>query len=153
MADNIPLEAPSVPIPQPPPHFLTGNMGDVDASFFANSIWRLASIYGPIFKLELPGVTSVVVSTHELVNEVCDEERFEKTVSGGLREVRALTGDGLFTAYGNEPVSVPPLDRLSVTHTATELGKGSSNADASVWSIGYPEDVSANDGHRISNDS
>jgi cytochrome P450/NADPH-cytochrome P450 reductase len=39
-----------------------------------------------------------IVSSQELVNEICDEKRFCKKVGGGLTEIRAFAGDGLFTA-------------------------------------------------------
>lgn len=53
---------------------------------------------GPIFRLTTYGRSRVFVSSHELVNEVCDEERFSKMVSGGLQEIRNGVNDGLFTA-------------------------------------------------------
>lgn len=40
-----------------------------------------------------------MVSSHELVDEVCDEERFAKSVSAGLKQIRNGTHDGLFTAH------------------------------------------------------
>lgn len=39
------------------------------------------------------------VSSHELVDELCDEERFTKKVTGGLGEIRNGVHDGLFTAH------------------------------------------------------
>jgi hypothetical protein len=36
------------------------------------------------------------------VNEVCDEDRFTKTISDGLNEVRNGVQDGLFTAHHGE---------------------------------------------------
>lgn len=38
------------------------------------------------------------MSSHELVDEVCNEERFSKVVTAGLNEIRNGTHDGLFTA-------------------------------------------------------
>ena len=59
-------------------------------------------LYGPIFKLNL--VKPVIfVGSQELVNEVCDQDRFVKVPTTALEELRALLGDGLFTAYNNEP--------------------------------------------------
>jgi cytochrome P450 / NADPH-cytochrome P450 reductase len=42
------------------------------------------------------------ISSHELLNEVCDEKRFVKDVSGSLEQVRNGLKDGLFTAYHGE---------------------------------------------------
>ena len=34
---------------------------------------------------------------------MCDEKRFYKNLSSPLKNIRDLAGDGLFTAYHNEP--------------------------------------------------
>lgn len=58
---------------------------------------------GPIFKLNLGGIEKLYISTQALLNEICDEKRFTKVVSGGLEQVRNGVTDGLFTArYGEE---------------------------------------------------
>jgi cytochrome P450/NADPH-cytochrome P450 reductase len=57
---------------------------------------------GPIFKLNLEGNDKLFISTHELMNEVCDEKRFTKMVSGALGQIRNGVADGLFTAYPGE---------------------------------------------------
>lgn len=90
-------------LPQPPEHLfgLLGNLPDMDPSFPIRPLWKLAELYGPIYKLRL-GQETVVVSGQKYVNEVCDEERFEKTIASVLTEVRALLGDGLFTAHQHE---------------------------------------------------
>jgi cytochrome P450/NADPH-cytochrome P450 reductase len=58
---------------------------------------------GPIFWLDMMGAPLVVVSGHDLVDELSDEKRFGKLVRGPLRRVRAIGGDGLFTADTTEP--------------------------------------------------
>ena len=57
---------------------------------------------GSIFKLNLGGKERLFISTHELMNEVCDEKRFAKSVSGPLEQIRNGVADGLFTAYPGE---------------------------------------------------
>lgn len=58
---------------------------------------------GPIYKLNLGGATRVIISSVELMDEICNEERFVKAVAGGpLMEVRNGIGDGLFTAHHGE---------------------------------------------------
>lgn len=90
-------------IPQPPEHLfgLLGNIPDIDPAFPIRSFWNLAELYGPIFKVNIVG-PRVFVGTQELVNEIFDEDRFTKVPSRALVEIRALTGDGLFTAYIDE---------------------------------------------------
>jgi hypothetical protein len=57
---------------------------------------------GPIFKLTLGGEEKLFISKQELMNEVCDEKRFSKLVSGALEQIRNGIEDGLFTAYPGE---------------------------------------------------
>lgn len=53
--------------------------------------------------MRFPGRSMIFVSSYELVNEVCDEKRFGKTIGAVLKEVRAAVHDGLFTARAEEP--------------------------------------------------
>jgi cytochrome P450/NADPH-cytochrome P450 reductase len=63
----------------------------------------LAKEYGPIFKLALPGTELLMVSSRELVDELCDETRFDKQLTPVLLQVRNFAGDGLFTSRTEEP--------------------------------------------------
>jgi cytochrome P450/NADPH-cytochrome P450 reductase len=91
------------PIPQPPTKPVVGNMLSLDSTAPAQSLARLAKELGPIFWLDMMGATVVIVSGHDLVEELSDEKRFDKVVRGPLRRVRAVGGDGLFTADSSEP--------------------------------------------------
>jgi cytochrome P450 / NADPH-cytochrome P450 reductase len=91
------------PIPHPPKKPVVGNMLSVDSSTPIQHMTRMARELGPIFWLDMMGTPLVVVSGHDLVDELSDEKRFDKSVKGSLRRVRAVAGDGLFTAYTNEP--------------------------------------------------
>lgn len=82
------------PIPQPPPKFLLGNLGDIDPENRMASLTKLFKLYGPIYKLNLGGKMVTFVGSHEIADEICDDERFEKMVTGPLFEVRAMTGPG-----------------------------------------------------------
>lgn len=97
---NTQLEA----IPQPPQHLfgLLGNFPDMDPSFPFKEIWRFLQIYGPIVKLNLDE-ERVFIGSQELVNEVCDQSRFQKAHLNVLNEVRDLLADGLFSARNEEP--------------------------------------------------
>ncbi|MEJ8849339.1 bifunctional cytochrome P450/NADPH--P450 reductase [Variovorax rhizosphaerae] len=92
----------STVVPQPPMKLLLGNLGELDSKAPIQSMMRLAREYGPIYKLTLAGKDVHVISSQELVNELCDESRFVKRISGPLKEIRAFAGDGLFTAYNSE---------------------------------------------------
>lgn len=65
---------------------------------------------GEIFRLTTLGSPRVFISSHELVDEVCNEERFGKVVTQGLKEIRNGTHDGLFTA------NYPPEENWAIAH-------------------------------------
>ena len=91
------------PIPQPPRTPLLGNLLALGTTAPIQDMMRLAREYGPIYWLDMMGKPVVVVSGFSLVDELCDETRFDKSVKGALRRLRAFAGDGLFTAYTQEP--------------------------------------------------
>ncbi|MGY8661864.1 cytochrome P450 [Bradyrhizobium sp. UFLA05-109] len=91
------------PIPRPPTKPVVGNMLSLDSAAPVQHLTRLAKELGPIFWLDMMGSPIVIVSGHDLVDELSDEKRFDKVVRGALRRVRAVGGDGLFTADTNEP--------------------------------------------------
>ncbi|WP_336987058.1 bifunctional cytochrome P450/NADPH--P450 reductase [Altererythrobacter aquiaggeris] len=97
------LKTTLAPIPQPPGKPLIGNAVTVDASRMIQSLMELADEYGPIFKLDMMGTTIIMVSGADLVAEVCDEKRFDKTVRGPLKRLRLIAGDGLFTGDTQDP--------------------------------------------------
>ncbi|MEM7441208.1 MAG: cytochrome P450, partial [Pseudomonadota bacterium] len=84
-------------IPMPDKMPVVGNMLSVDAGAPLQSLMQLSRDLGPIIRLDMMGTPLLIVSGQELVNELCDEKRFDKAVRGSLRRVRAIGGDGLFT--------------------------------------------------------
>ncbi|KIW27725.1 uncharacterized protein PV07_07435 [Cladophialophora immunda] len=92
----------STPIPSPPGIPILGNVLDIDPNNANQSLRHLADKYGPIFKLTMFGSERYIISSVELLNEICDEKRFCKAVSGALDQVRNGVGSGLFTAYHGE---------------------------------------------------
>src|ERR1700719_2846470 len=91
------------PIPHPPKKPVVGNMLSLDAKAQVQHLVRLTKELGPIFWLDMMGAPLVMVAGHDLVDELSDEKRFDKAVRGPLRRVRAVGGDGLFTADTSEP--------------------------------------------------
>jgi cytochrome P450/NADPH-cytochrome P450 reductase len=91
------------PIPHPPKKPVVGNMLSLDSTAPVQHLARLTKELGPIFWLDMMGAPIVIVSGHDLVAELSDEKRFDKAVRGALRRVRAVGGDGLFTADTKEP--------------------------------------------------
>jgi cytochrome P450/NADPH-cytochrome P450 reductase len=91
------------PIPHPPTRPVVGNMLSIDSAAPVQNLVQLAKELGPIYWLDMMGAPMVIVSGHDLVDELCDEKRFDKSVRGALRRVRAIAGDGLFTADTSAP--------------------------------------------------
>ena len=96
------------PIPRPPGHLLIGNLLDLNASHPIESLMELTRQYGPIYELAIPGRGSrIVVSSYELVSELCDESRFDKVVGPGLKALaEGPAGAGLFSDAGGKTQAV-----------------------------------------------
>ncbi|MBU8612019.1 cytochrome P450 [Bacillus subtilis] len=90
-------------IPQPKTYGPLKNLPHLEKEQLSQSLWRIADELGPIFRFDFPGVSSVFVSGHNFVAEVCDEKRFDKNLGKGLQKVREFGGDGLFTSWTHEP--------------------------------------------------
>ncbi|MFI6533034.1 bifunctional cytochrome P450/NADPH--P450 reductase [Nonomuraea sp. NPDC050547] len=90
-------------IPSPPALPIVGHALSVPVDRQVAYLCELAGTWGPIFKLGAFGEESVIVTGLDLVTELCDETRFRKNVHPDLVNLRPLAGDGLFTAYGDEP--------------------------------------------------
>lgn len=71
-------------IPQPPTVPIIGNLTSLDLNDPSRSFAQLASRYGPIYRMSVPGLNMVVVSGWKLVNEACDDSRFKKSLQGDL---------------------------------------------------------------------
>src|SRR6476620_8404722 len=91
------------PIPHPPRLPIVGNLPQVLGDTIVQELIALAKQYNPIYEMVIPGTRFLVVSSHELAKELCDETRFHKAVHGVLMEIRRFAGDGLFTAVPGEP--------------------------------------------------
>ncbi|PHH71971.1 hypothetical protein CDD82_6234 [Ophiocordyceps australis] len=109
--------AENVPIPEPPGLPIVGNLGEFSSNP-TKDLTRLAETYGTVYKGSSP---QVFVSSNELVNEICNEKRFHKSVGGALGQVREGVHDGLFTAFDTEPnwekahrILVPAFGPLSI---------------------------------------
>src|SRR6201990_880582 len=91
------------PIPHPPKKPVVGNMLSLDSNAPVQDLVRLTKELGPIFWLDMMGAPLVIVSGHNLIDELSDEKRFDKAVRGALRRGRAGAGEGLSTADTSEP--------------------------------------------------
>src|ERR1700760_3820228 len=91
-------------VPHPPSRVLVGNLFDIDTANVIESLNRLARQYGPIYRLDAPnGSSRVVVSGFSLVDELCDDARFDKTLGPGVNNLNSSGSAGLFTAMTDDP--------------------------------------------------
>ncbi|KAK7063396.1 fatty acid hydroxylase [Favolaschia claudopus] len=118
----------TLPIPQPPTIPFIGNVTSIDREVPLYSFRLMAKTYGEIYQLNMLGRFVVIVSSYDLVNEVSDETRFQKRVTGGLLQVRNLVGDGLFTAQPEEEnwgiahrLLMPAFGTLAVKNMMEEM--------------------------------
>lgn len=125
MASQSSLEA----IPQPPGHPIIGNLLDLRGEVPLLNMMKLAEIYGPIFRLQLGGRSIVILSSFELVDEICDNDRFDKFLGPGLAQARTIAGDGLFTAWTQEPnwrkahnILTPSFGSMAIRGYLPEMG-------------------------------
>lgn len=81
-------------IPHPKPIPLLGNVLLINPDDPMASIVGLMKQYGPVMMLKFPNQSVVMAGSQEVVHELCDQDRFEKNVSGALEEVRAVAKDG-----------------------------------------------------------
>jgi unspecific monooxygenase len=82
---------------------LVGDVLGADRRAPLQSTMRRCRDLGPIFELQVFAQKFVFVGGAELAAELCDETRFHKTLSPALAALREFVGDGLFTAYDEEP--------------------------------------------------
>ncbi|KAH9922456.1 cytochrome P450 [Fomitopsis serialis] len=93
----------TTPIPCPPSLPFLGHVTQIDKEVPLRSFILLSKQYGEIYELLQFSRSLLVVSTYELMNDVCDDKRFVKNPQGGaLTQVRNGVGDGLFTAQPGE---------------------------------------------------
>lgn len=90
-------------IPQPPVKYfgLLGHLPEIDPTFSISSFWRLMDTYGSIYRVNVHG-DRIIVGTHELIRELFDEDTWVKVPGRPQQEMRAASGDGLFTAFLEE---------------------------------------------------
>ncbi|MGW3514480.1 bifunctional cytochrome P450/NADPH--P450 reductase [Streptomyces hydrogenans] len=70
---------------------------------FLHHLMKEVKELGPIYRIRTFGDELVVVGGLDMVTELSDETRFRKAIGKDLSSVRPIGGDGLFTAYGDEP--------------------------------------------------
>jgi cytochrome P450 / NADPH-cytochrome P450 reductase len=93
-----------VSIPAPPGLPVVGHLHQIARAGLIGHLLRVSRDFPEgIFKLKFGSRVGVFVTDPDLVAELSDETRFRKMPGPGLRVVRKFAGDGLFTAFSEEP--------------------------------------------------
>lgn len=90
-------------IPSPPRMPLLGHLLQIPRGRLTQHMMRLAGGFDGIFEIDFAGIRAPFVTSPRLVAELSDEKRFRKAIRPPLSILRALAGDGLFTARTEEP--------------------------------------------------
>ena len=97
-----PLTVDDIPGPKGLP--VVGNMFDVPPERTIVSLMELVREYGPMIRLRTPGGDRFAASGLAMIDDLCDDERFDKLVGDGQKAVRSFgRSAGLFTSDTDDP--------------------------------------------------
>ena len=82
---------------------LLGDLLTYDADAPAQWAVENATRLGPLYEMRALGVRYVVAAGAHFVTDLNDETRFCKHLGPEIEALRIIGGDGLFTAYNDEP--------------------------------------------------
>lgn len=91
-------------LPHPPGRRrFVGDIAELRPETAVQTIMERCADYRPLLEQQVFRTRFVFVTGAELCAELCDESRFEKALPPALVALRDFGGDGLFTAYNDEP--------------------------------------------------
>lgn len=98
---------PPAATPIPHPRFRLPVLGDLLTIDFASPVLgtaeKLRKSSGGIFEQRIFALSAIAIADAALIDEVHDETRWQKHVGPLVDKLRLTLGDGLFTAYNDEP--------------------------------------------------
>ena len=97
-----PLTVDDMPTPEGLP--LVGNMFTVPAKHTIVTLMELVREHGPMIRLRTPVGDRFIASGLPMIDDLCDDERFDKLVGDGQKAVRKFgRSNGLFTSDTDDP--------------------------------------------------
>jgi cytochrome P450/NADPH-cytochrome P450 reductase len=97
-----PLSVEEMPTPKGLP--VLGNMFTVPADRTITTLMGLVRELGPMIRLRTPIGDRFIASGLPMIDDLCDDERFDKLVGGGQKAIREIgRSAGLFTADTDDP--------------------------------------------------
>jgi cytochrome P450/NADPH-cytochrome P450 reductase len=97
-----PLTVDDIPGPKGKP--IVGNMFDVPPERTIVTLMELTRQYGPMIRLRTPAGDRFAASGLAMIDDLCDDDRFDKLVGDGQKAVRSFgRSAGLFTSDTDDP--------------------------------------------------
>lgn len=127
---------PGTTTPIPHPRFRLPVLGDVLTIDFASPVLgttdKLGKSEDGILEQRLFRITAIALADAALIEEVNDETRWQKHVGPLVDKLRLTLGDGLFTAYNDEPNWHKAHNILMPAFTKTAMKNYHDNMTATV---------------------
>lgn len=99
---DAPLTVDDIPTPKGVP--VLGNMFTVPTDQTITTLMELVREYGPMVRLRTPIGDRFIASGLPMIDDLCDDERFDKIVAGGQKAIRSVgVSSGLFTSDTDDP--------------------------------------------------
>lgn len=116
------MSARSVALPHPRWRLpVVGDLLTLDLDKPCQGLAKEAAAHPGIFEQRIFSLPVVVLADPALIEEVNDEMLWEKHVGHSLRKLRPVAGDGLFTAYNDEPNWLTAHNILMPAFTKTAM--------------------------------
>src|SRR6476659_9019830 len=97
-----PLTVDDIPGPKGKP--IVGNMFDVPANRTIQTMMEITREFGPMIRLRTPAGDRYIASGLAMIDDLCDDERFDKLVGDGQKAVRSFgRSAGWFTSDTDDP--------------------------------------------------
>lgn len=102
---SAPADLPRLPGPAPTPVLgrILGNLLQIPRSQLTQHLTSIAPGFDGLFEINFAGYRAIFVTSAALAAQLCDEKRFRKVIGPPLSILRAVAGEGLFTADGDSP--------------------------------------------------
>ena len=84
-------------IPQTTSQPIIVDLLDLRGEIHILNIINLDEIYNPIYRLRLNPQSILILSSFELINEVCDNTRFDKFLNPKMTQALIINKNNLFT--------------------------------------------------------